>query len=302
MKLCSAREMATRWGISIQLVRRYCKEGKIADAVLSEQGWMIPEGALKPGALAAREAVITPLVKRILYERERNNHYGIYEYIQVNLAYSSSRMASNRLTLMQVEDIYRTNKIATAFEPTKVDDIIEIKNHFIAMRYIVDNIHTPLSVNFIRQIHYLLSYGTHADIYHKTGVGELRTQEVKLSKTATTPPKKIQAALNELLRTYEKQDATLEQILGFHVRFEQIRPFDDYNGRVGRIIMMKECLRYDITPFIIDDKRRSGYMKGLSEWAIDRTILSETVRQAQERLRGKMDICKMMQYHRLPNC
>lgn len=165
MKLCSAREMATRWGISIQLVRRYCKEGKIADAVLSEQGWMIPEGALKPGALAAREAVITPLVKRILYERERNNHYGIYEYIQVNLAYSSSRMASNRLTLMQVEDIYRTNKIATAFEPTKVDDIIEIKNHFIAMRYIVDNIHTPLSVDFIRQVQYLLSYGTHADIY-----------------------------------------------------------------------------------------------------------------------------------------
>ena len=89
MKLCSAREMATRWGISIQLVRRYCKDGKIAEAVLTEQGWMIPEGALKPGVLAAREPVITPLVKRILYERERNNHYGIYEYIQVNLAYSS---------------------------------------------------------------------------------------------------------------------------------------------------------------------------------------------------------------------
>ena len=301
MKLCSAREMATRWGISIQLVRRYCKEGKIADAVLSEQGWMIPEGALKPGALAAREAVITPLVKRMLYERERNNHYGIYEYIQVNLAYSSSRMASNRLTLMQVEDIYRTNKIATAFEPTKVDDIIEIKNHFIAMRYIVDNIHAPLSVDFIRQIHYLLSYGTHADIYHKTGVGEFRTQEAKLDQTATTPPQGIIAALNDLLRTYEKKDATLDQIMDFHVRFEQIRPFEDYNGRVGRIIMMKECLRYGITPFIIDDKRRSGYMKGLRNWKIDRSVLLETVRQAQERFHSKVDICKMMQYHRLPN-
>ena len=301
MKLCSAREMATRWGISIQLVRRYCKEGKIADAVLSEQGWMIPEGALKPGALAAREPVITPLVKRILYERERNNHYGIYEYIQVNLAYSSSRMASNRLTLMQVEDIYRTNKIATAFEPTKVDDIIEIKNHFIAMRYIIDNIHTPLTVDFIRQIHYLLSYGTHADIYHKTGVGEFRTQEVKFDQTATTPPQGIIAALNDLLRTYEKKDAGLDQILDFHVQFEQIRPFEDYNGRVGRIIMMKECLRYGVTPFVIDDKRRSGYMKGLRNWKIDRSVLLETVRQAQERFHSKMDICKMMQYHRLPN-
>lgn len=301
MKLCSAREMATRWGISIQLVRRYCKDGKIAEAVLTEQGWMIPEGALKPGVLAAREPVITPLVKRILYERERNNHYGIYEYIQVNLAYSSSRMASNRLTLMQVEDIYRTNKIATAFEPTKVDDIIEIKNHFIAMRYIVDNIHAPLSVDFIRQIHYLLSYGTHADIYHKTGVGEFRTQEAKLDQTATTPPQGIIATLNDLLRTYEKKDATLDQIMDFHVRFEQIRPFEDYNGRVGRIIMMKECLRYGITPFIIDDKRRSGYMKGLRNWKIDRSVLLETVRQAQERLDSKLDICRMMQYHRLPN-
>ena len=300
MKLCSAREMATRWGISIQLVRRYCKEGKIADAVLSEQGWMIPEGALKPGVLAAREPVITPLVKRILYERERNNHYGIYEYIQVNLAYSSSRMASNRLTLMQVEDIYRTNKIATAFEPTKVDDIIEIKNHFIAMRYIVDNIHAPLSVDFIRQIHYLLSYGTHADIYHKTGVGEFRTQEAKLDQTATTPPQGIIAALNDLLRTYEKKDATLDQIMDFHVRFEQIRPFEDYNGRVGRIIMMKECLRYGITPFIIDDKHWSGYMKGVRNWNTDRSVLLETVWQAQERLHSKMDICRMMQYHRPP--
>ena len=262
---------------------------------------MIPEGALKPGALAAREAVITPLVKRMLYERERNNHYGIYEYIQVNLAYSSSRMASNRLTLMQVEDIYRTNKIATAFEPTKVDDIIEIKNHFIAMRYIVDNIHTPLSVDFIRQIHYLLSYGTHADIYHKTSVGEFRVQDAKLGQTTATVPTRIIAALHDLLGIYEKEDATLDQILDFHVQFELIRPFEDYNGRVGRIIMMKECLRYGITPFIIDDRRRSGYMKGLRNWILDKSVLLETARQAQERLRSKMDICRMMQYHRVPN-
>ena len=301
MKLCSVREMAAKWGISSQLVRRYCKEGKFADAILTEQGWMIPEGTLKPGSIAAREPVITPMVKRILYERERNNHYGIYEYIQVNLAYSSSRMASNRLTLMQVEDIYRTNKIATAFEPTKVDDIIEIKNHFIAMRYIVDNIHTPLSVDLIRQIHYLLSYGTHADTSHKTSVGEFRTREVKLDQTTTTVPTGIIAALNELLGTYERKDATLDQILDFHVRFERIRPFEDYNGRVGRIIMMKECLRYGITPFIIDDKRRSGYMKGLRTWQTDRSILLETVQQAQERLYSKLDICRMMQYHRFPN-
>lgn len=300
MKLCSAREMATRWGISIQLVRRYCKDGKIADAVLSEQGWMIPEDAMKPGALVVKETQITPLVKRILYERERNNHYGIYEYIQTNLAYSSSRMASNRLTLIQVEDIYRTNKIATAFEPTKVDDIIEIKNHFIAMRYIVDNIHAPLTVDFVRQIHYLLSYGTHADIYHKTGVGEFRTQAAKVGQTKTTPPFEIHSALTNLLREYERKKAGLEEILDCHVRLECIRPFEDYNGRVGRLIMMKECLRYGVPPFVIDDKRRGQYLKGLAAWDTDRQLLIDTAKQAQERFEGKQDICRMMQYHRQP--
>lgn len=298
MKLCSAREMATRWGISIQLVRRYCKDGKIPDAVLSEQGWMIPENALKPGSLVVRETQITPLLKRVLYERERNNHYGVYEYIQTNLAYSSSRMASNRLTLIQVEDIYRTNKIATAFEPTKVDDIIEIKNHFLAMRYIVDNIHTPLTVDFVRQIHYLLSYGTYADIGHRTGVGEFRTQAAKLGQMKTTPPLEIHATLTNLLREYERKQAGLEEILDLHVRLECIRPFDDYNGRAGRLLMMKECLRYGVTPFIIDDKRRGQYIKGLAAWEIDRQPLIDTAKQAQERFEGKQDICRLMQYHR----
>jgi Fic family protein len=207
-------------------------------------------------------------------------------------------MASNRLTLIQVEDIYRTNKIATAFEPTKVDDIIEIKNHFIAMRYIVDNIHTPLTIDFIKQIHYLLTYGTHADIHHQTGVGEFRTQVVKLGKTKTTPPREILFVLTNLLRDYERKKANLEDVLDFHVQLEGIRPFEDYNGRVGRLLMMKECLRYGITPFIIDDKHRSQYLKGVSEWDIDRQRLIDTAIQAQERFESKQSICRMMQYHR----
>ena len=105
MKLCSAREMANLWGISIQLVRRYCKDGKIPGAVFSEQGWMIPEGALKPGTLVVKEREISPLLKRILYERERNNHYGVYEYIQTNLAYSSSRMARELYMPTAVEEV-----------------------------------------------------------------------------------------------------------------------------------------------------------------------------------------------------
>ena len=105
MKLYTAEDTATLWGISVQMVRRYCRENKVPGAVQTEQGWMIPEGTPKPGAQMVRETPPTPLVKKILYQRERNNHFGIYEYIQVNLAYSSSRMASNRLPRNQVEEM-----------------------------------------------------------------------------------------------------------------------------------------------------------------------------------------------------
>ena len=157
MKLYSVNETAAIWGVSGAMVRRYCKEGKVPGAVQTELGWQIPEGTPKPGAQMVRETPPTPLVKKILYQHERNNHFGIYEYIQVNLAYSSSRMASNRLTRNQVEEMYRTKRLTASFEPTKVDDIVEMMNHFICMRYVVDNITAPLTVSFVKQVHHFLT-------------------------------------------------------------------------------------------------------------------------------------------------
>lgn len=296
MKLCTAREMADAWDITIQLVRRYCKDGKVPNAVQTEQGWMIPEGTLKPGTEFKRETPPTPLVKKILYQRERNNHFGIYEYIQVNLAYSSSRMASNRLTRNQVEEMYRTKRLTASFEPTKVDDIVEMMNHFICMRYVVDNITAPLTVSFVKQVHYFLTYGTYADQSHKTGVGEFRIKPAKLG----SPPHKINKEVADLIRDHERKSAKLEGILNFHVQFERIHPFDDYNGRVGRILMVKECLRYGIDPFIIDDKRRGEYNRGIAQWDTNPEILQKVVCEAQKRFQNKLDTCRLMQYHRPP--
>ena len=296
MKLCTAREMADSWDVTIQLVRRYCKDGKVPNAVLTEQGWMIPEGTLKPGTEIKRETPQTPLVKKILYQRERNNHFGIYEYIQVNLAYSSSRMASNRLTRNQVEEMYRTKRITASFEPTKVDDIVEMMNLFICMRYVVDNITAPLTVSFIKQVHHFLTYGTYADQSHKTGVGEFRIKPAKLG----SPPQKINKEVADLIKVYERKSAKLDGILNFHVQFERIRPFDDYNGRVGRILMVKECLRYGIDPFIIDDNRRGEYNRGIAQWDTNPEILQKVVCEAQKRFQNKLDTCRLMQYHRPP--
>jgi Fic family protein len=242
------------------------------------------------------EAKQSSLVTQIKYQRKKNNHFGIYEYLQVNLAYSSSRMASNRLTREQVEDLYRTNKLRVAFEPTKVDDIIEIMNHFICTKEMVDTIMEPLSPSLVRRYHYCLTYGTYADKKHQIGVGEYRKGPNKLG----VPANRISSKLDELIQTYEEHSIDFDAILDFHVHFEKIHPFDDYNGRIGRIIMMKECVRLGVDPFIIGDKNRSAYHKGLSEWDNAPELLLSLVHDEQELFSSKRELCKLMQYQRPP--
>ena len=294
MNYYSAKEIAVLWGISTQMVRRYCKEGRIPSAIQWDGNWLIPAEAVKPGSEHMEPVELPSLAKKILYQRIRNNHFGIYEYIQVNLAYHSGRMASNRLTRNQIEDVYRTGKVGVAFEPMKVDDLIETVNHFSCVREAVDTIAQPLSPNLIRRYHSLLTYGTSADVRRKTGIGEYRTAPAAFG----LPPKEIPRALTDLIRDYERLPADLDRLLSFHVQFERIRPFDDYNGRTGRIILLKECLRHDICPFILSDKSRATYLQGLQSWDEDPEILKETVTHAQTRFKKKMELCKLMQYHR----
>lgn len=295
MKYCTISEMAKKWGVSKTLVRRYCHQGRILRAKQKDGVWMIPENAAKPSALNAPAPKETSsLVTQIVYQCGKNNHFGIYEYIQVNLAYSSSRMASNRLTRQQVEEVYRTNKLTSTFEPVKVDDIIEIVNHFAATKFVVENITEPLSIDMIRKLYSLLSYGTYAARKGNLEVGEFRLA----SSPYGANPQEINRRLTDLISSYEGKDVSINKILGFHVLFESIRPFDDYNGRVGRLLMMKECLRHQIDPFIIDDKRRGEYLKGIREWKDDSSVLLEVVNQAQDRFRNQLDTCRLMEYSR----
>ena len=305
MKLLTVKEISEVWNISERMVRRFCTEGRIPEAVLENNTWMVPEGTKKPGRKPREKGVkqepknITPLTsfaKSVVYQRKGNKHYGIYEYIQVNLTYSSNRMASNRLTRTEVEEVYRTNKISTTFEPVKVDDIIETINHFSAVRYIVDHIATPLTQTFIKKLHHVLTYGTYADRKETLRPGEFRISK----KPIGVPHKEIPAALSELLKEYEHGEVDMERILDFHARFEQIRPFEDYNGRLGRIIIVKECLRHGVDPFIIDDKNRGAYNRGIAAWTDDRQPLLSVSLEAQKRFQGKIELCKLFQYARYP--
>jgi Fic family protein len=203
-------------------------------------------------------------------------------------------MASNRLTRQQVEEVYRTNKLTSTFEPVKVDDIIEIVNHFAATKFMVEIITEPLSVDVIRKIYSLLSYGTYAARKKALEVGEFRTA----SSSYGVSPNEINRALSDLISHYEHSEKNIQALLEFHVKFESIRPFKDYNGRVGRLLLMKECLRHQIDPFIIDDKRRGEYNKGILTWRQDPYALLDVVSQAQSRFRNQLDTCRLMEYSR----
>ena len=299
MKHMTIKEAANKWGVSEQMVRRYCKEGKIPGAVQKGAVWSIPNGTKKPGQGTPEPSKeLTQFATTIVYQKEKNYHFGIYEYIQVNLAYSSNRMASNRLTRVQVMDAYRTNKVSVAFEPMKIDDVIETVNHFLCMRYVIDNLATPLNAAFIKKLHYILFYGTYSDRRDKNRVGTFRTMPGKMG----IPAGNIVKELNELLIRYEKQKKVdFDKILEFHAKFEHIHPFDDGNGRLGRVIMMKECLRHGVDPFIIDDKRRNQYYKGIACWDTAPDVLRTVCREAQIRFQGQMELCRLMQYCRMPN-
>lgn len=299
MDYISIKETAEKWQVSERHVRRFCMDGRIQGAVLQDKTWLIPVDANKPSAKnqpkkpMKKEVSLTPLAKRIQYEHGKNNHFGIYEYIQVNLTYSSNRMASNRLTREQVIDLFRTNKVSVSFEPMKVDDIIETINHFACVRFLVEQITSPLTQEFIKRLHKIMYYGTYADRKKEVRMGEYRKNPQKFG----VQPIFINQDMISLIKEYEsKETMTFEALLDFHVRFEEIHPFDDGNGRVGRLILMKECLRFGIDPFIINDKRRGGYNKGIAEWKRNRTPLIEVCLEAQERFQRQRELCKLMQY------
>lgn len=293
MEYMSVKEAANAWGVTIQMARRYCQKGMVPKVKQENGGWRIPKGTPRPGTQKPEEEKPKQpsLVNQIKYQCKKNNHFGIYEYIQVNLAYSSSRMASNRLTREQVEDLYRTNKLSVSFEPTKVDDIIEIINHFRCTKEMVETIMEPLSVGMIKRYHHFLTYGTYADRKNQIAVGEYRKNPNKLG----VPAKQISSKMDALIRAYEEKSVDMDAILNFHVHFEKIHPFDDYNGRVGRLIIVKECLRHEIVPFIVDDKHRGGYNKGIKSWFSDPSVLRDVCLKAQGRFGRQLELQRLLQ-------
>ena len=297
MQYLSTREMAEKWGVSMTLIKRLCNQGRIVGAVYKDGVWRIPEDAVRVERTIlehTEEPELPELAKKLQNQKKKRNFHGLYDFVIIDLTYSSSRMASCRLTRLQVETIFRKGKIRESFEPMKVSDVIEVLNHIHCVDYILDHVMEPLTQKFIRKLHETLMTGTVDAYRQQVRPGEYRTVTSRPRDRELLPVSRINSSLTELIRNYEHQtEIERNQILDFHVRFEEIFPFEDGNGRVGRLIMFKECLRHGIMPFIIDDKRRSRYLRGIKEWHDDRFEMIDVVMEAQDRFEAQIELQRL---------
>lgn len=300
MEYLSTKETAKRWGVNTSLVRRHCSQGRVPGAIQRDGTWLIPEGTKRPPKIERPEEAteLPPLAKKLIRQKKKKNFHGLYDYVQTDLTYSSSRMASNRLTRQQVETIFKKGKVSVSFEPMKVSDLVEVLNHCVCVDYILDHVEEPLSQKFIKHLHYQLTFGTVDERRKKVTPGQYRTKNSYRTEPFMSPPDRIGEKLKALVTEYEALDEVdRREILDFHVRFERIFPFEDCNGRIGRLIMFKECLRHEVMPFILDDKRRGRYLEGIREWDDDPGILSEVVMEAQSRFDAQIQL-QMLAEHR----
>lgn len=294
MNFISVAETAKKWNMSERSVRNYCALGKIEGAVLKGKTWSIPEHAEKPARINGRTEPPLTLTDILRREKEAKLSGGIYHQIQIDLTYNSNHIEGSRLTHEQTRYIYETNTIGIDSRAVKVDDIIETANHFRCIDIIIDWAKRPVSEAMIKELHRVLKSGTTDARQDWFAVGEYKKLPNSVGGHETTPPEQVSKQLKALIVDYNgKKDKTLDDLLDFHYRFERIHPFQDGNGRVGRLILFKECLKYCIVPFIIDEELKIFYYRGLAEWENERGYLAETCLAAQDKFKKYLDYYKI---------
>lgn len=290
MRYLSVSETAEKWNISERSVRNYCAQGRVPGAFLAGKTWNIPENATKPERRNKRKEQPKTLLD-ILKDEKRNKYSGgIYHKTQIDLTYNSNHMEGSRLTHEQTRYIFETNTIGVENEVLNVDDVIETSNHFRCIDMIIDHAKEPLSEKLIKELHVTLKNGTSDSRKDWFAVGAYKKLPNEVGGMETALPEEVADKMKNLLADYNaKKDKTFEDILDFHVKFERIHPFQDGNGRVGRLIIFKECLKYDIVPFIIEDDLKMFYYRGLKEWDNEKGYLMDTCLTAQDRFKAYLD-------------
>ena len=290
MKYLSVKEFSRIWNISERSVRNYCASGRIRGAFLTGKTWNIPENAEKPERINKTKSAPQTLLEILKEEKQSKRHGGIYHKIQIELTYNSNHIEGSRLTHDQTRYIFETNTIGISDESVCVDDIIETTTHFRCIDEIIESSKLKLRERFIKNLHYILKSGTSDARKDWFVVGDYKKIPNEVGGMETTLPEKVKIEMKKLLASYNsKKNVSIYDIIDFHMRFERIHPFQDGNGRIGRLIMFKECLKHDIVPFIIEDKIKLFYYRGLKEWDNEKGYLIDTCLLAQDNFKKYLD-------------
>ena len=294
MKYISVADAAKKWKISERSVRNYCAHGRIADVVLTGKTWNIPADAVKPGRKPKQSKKPHTLLDILQEEQSSKQHGCIYHKIQIDLTYNSNHIEGSQLTHDQTRYIFETNTIGLEDKSAKVDDIVETANHFKCINRIIENANYKISERFIKELHSLLKNGTSDSRESWFAVGDYKRQPNEVGGHAATSPEQVAAKMKTLLAKYNRKNKhTFEELLDFHYQFEAIHPFQDGNGRIGRLLLFKECLRNNIVPFFITDKIKMFYYKGLNEWSRNHERLTDTCLAAQDQMKAVLDYFKI---------
>lgn len=290
IRYLSVAEIAKKWKTSERTVRNYCAQGRIPDAFLTGKTWNIPESAEKPARLPKEKKSPATLLEFLQREKYSRDPDGIYHKIQVDFTYNSNHIEGSHLTHDQIRYIFETNTIGVTDQAVSVDDVVETSNHFSCIDMVIEHAHHPLSERFIKQLHATLETSTSDSRKDWFAVGDYKKLPNAAGGQDTADPQEVAIQMRKLLDSYNHTaEKTLEDILDFHVQFESIHPFQDGNGRIGRLVMFKECLRNDIIPFIISDELKFFYYRGLREWDTDKEYLTDTCLAAQDHFREILD-------------
>ena len=295
MQYLSVADIAKKWNVSERSVRNYCTQGRVSGAFLTGKTWSIPENAEKPERSNKKKKQPITLLDILQEQKKPRQSGGIYHKTQIDLTYNSNHIEGSRLTHDQTRYIFETNTIGVEKEILNVDDVIETANHFRCIDMIIDNAKAVLSEKLIKELHLVLKNGTSDSRKDWFAVGEYKRLPNEVGGTDTALPEEVADKMKALLVEYNaKNTKTFEDILEFHVKFERIHPFQDGNGRVGRLIMFKECLKYNIVPFIIEENLKMFYYRGLKEWNNEKGFLTDTCLTAQDKYKAYLD------YFRIP--
>lgn len=291
MEYISVSQFAQQHELSERTVRNWCAAGKMEGAVLVGKTWNIPADASLPQK-GKQKAI--PLLKRLREEKEGKISGGIYHRTQIDLTYNSNHIEGSRLTHEQTRYIFETNTIGITDESINVDDIVETTNHFRCIDLIIDRAQDRLSEPLIKEIHRILKTGTSDSRKAWFRVGDYKQLPNEVGGNATCPPEEVHTRMKELLSAYNaKSSKSLEDIIDFHQQFEAIHPFQDGNGRVGRLVLFKECLANGIVPFIITEELKLFYYRGLREWGHINGYLTDTCLSAQDNYKALLDYFKI---------